>query len=565
MNRKANNNLITALYCRLSIEDGGDSESMSISNQKSMLSDYAAKNGLLNCSFYVDDGYTGRNFNRPDFKRMVADIEAGKIGCVITKDLSRLGRNYIEAGSYIEVFFPRHHVRYIAITDGVDTLTKQEMDITPFKNILNDMFSRDISKKVAAGCMARSRQGKFVGGPTPFGLMRDPENKGHLITNPTEAPTIKLIYDFALTGMGSFNIARKLMDENIPTGRGKKVGQYYDWSFSRVLQILKNPFYKGAHVVCKTHQKGIRSGTYDMIPRDQWEIIEESHEPIVSKDEWEQVQKLIDARPKVSNGIRVNPYDNIFSGLIHCADCGTSLSTRHEKAGRSDIDRTTKKPREAIDKSYYVCRTYIKLGKKCCTSHKIEARDLYNIVLGDIQYHAQQAIENPDDYYKKLCNKLERTYDMDDIVLQKEMLVLNNRINEIETMFFNLYQDKAKGIINEQRFMMMTAKFDEEQAEIKNRLQVIVESLSHSTSRNKQVSQFMNEISRYATIDKLDDAMVHKLIENIIVEEVQEVDGERVQTIKIIYNFIGELDGEARSERADGNYKKKTLQLSASA
>lgn len=565
MNMKSNSNLITALYCRLSIDDGGDNESMSISNQKAMLSDYAVKNGFSNCSYYSDDGYTGRNFNRPDFQRMVADIEAGKVGCVITKDLSRLGRNYIEAGSYIEVFFPRHHVRYIAITDGVDTLTKQEMDITPFKNILNDMYSRDISKKVLAGCMARSRQGNYLGGPTQFGLMRDPQNKGHLILNPAESPTIRLVFDYALTGMGSFNIARKLMDDNIPTGRGKKVGQYYSWSFARVLQILKNPFYKGAHVVCKTHQKGIRSGVCDMIPRDQWEIIEDCYEPIVSKDEWEQVQKLIESRPKVSIGIRTNPFENIFAGIIHCADCGTSLGTRYEKVGRSSIDRTTKKPREAIDKSYYICQTYIKLGEKCCTSHKIETRDLYNIVLADIQSHALCAIDNPEEYYQMLCDKLERSYDKDDTELKKELTALNTRNDEIETLFFSLYQDKTKGIINEQRFMMLTGKLDEEQAEIKARTQSIVNALSQSTSRNKKVSQFMDEISQYAAIEKLEDAMLHKLIENIIVDEVKEIDGERVQTIKIVYNFIGELDGEARTERADGNYKKKTLQLTATA
>ena len=189
---------ITALYCRISLDDGGDNESMSISNQKLMLRDFAEKHGMFQYEYYVDDGYTGRNFNRPSFQRMIADIEAGKVGCVVTKDLSRLGRNYIEAGSYIEIFFPKHNVRYIAVTDGVDSLTRQEMDITPFKNILNDMYSRDISKKVLAGITTRSRQGKFCGGTPPFGLMRDPEDKGHLILDPETAPIIRKIYDLSL-------------------------------------------------------------------------------------------------------------------------------------------------------------------------------------------------------------------------------------------------------------------------------------------------------------------------------------------------------------------------------
>ena len=201
--KKQNIQKTTALYCRLSLEDGRENESMSISNQKLMLKDFAEKNGMFRYEYYVDDGYTGRNFNSTAFQRMIADIEAGKIDCVITKDLSRLGRNYIEAGSYIEIFFPKHHVRYIAITDGVDSLTRQEMDITPFKNILNDMYSRDISKKVLAGVMTRSRQGKFCGGTPPYGLMRDPKDNGHLIIDPDAAPVIRKIYDYALDGMGN--------------------------------------------------------------------------------------------------------------------------------------------------------------------------------------------------------------------------------------------------------------------------------------------------------------------------------------------------------------------------
>ena len=284
MNRKSTINPITALYCRLSIEDGADNESMSISNQKILLKDYAESHGMPDYEFYIDDGYTGRNFNRPAFQQMIRDIEANKINCVITKDLSRLGRNYIEAGSYIEVFFPQHKVRYIAVTDGVDSLNQSELDITPFKNILNDMYSRDISKKVKTGMMIRSRQGKFCGGTPPLGLMRDPKDKGHLIIDPVEAPIIRQIYDLALGGLGTFKIMRKLNEIRLPNSN-RKPTEGYLWDQSRIQRILANPFYKGAHVVCKTHQKAIRSNTYDRIPRDEWEIIEDCHEAIVSREE----------------------------------------------------------------------------------------------------------------------------------------------------------------------------------------------------------------------------------------------------------------------------------------
>ena len=268
---------------------------------------------------------------------MIADIEAGKVGCVVTKDLSRLGRNYIEAGSYIEIFFPRHNVRYIAITDGVDSLTRQEMDITPFKNILNDMYSRDISKKVLAGRMTRSRQGKFCGGTTPLGLMRDPEDKGHLIIDPKTAPIIRKIYDYALDGLRCMRISKKLMEEKIPVTHVKsnteRKENYYYWAGSRISHILRNPFYKGAHLVFRTHQKGIRSNTYDIIPREDWEIIENCHEAIVSPEEWDTIQKLIDRRPTIQGNSC--PYYNIFHGLVCCATCGRSMQVRYEKVGRT--------------------------------------------------------------------------------------------------------------------------------------------------------------------------------------------------------------------------------------
>ena len=401
---------ITALYCRISLDDGGDNESMSISNQKLMLRDFAEKHGMFQYEYYVDDGYTGRNFNRPSFQRMIADIEAGKIGCVITKDLSRLGRNYIEAGSYIEIFFPKHNVRYIAITDGVDSLTRQEMDITPFKNILNDMYSRDISKKVLAGRMTRSRQGKFCGGQPPLGLMRDPEDKGHLILDPETAPVIRKIYDMALDGWGCMRIAKQLMDDKIPITRVKSNTEcdvnYYSWGSARISHILRNPFYKGAHLVCRTHQKGIRSNTYDIIPREDWEVIEGCHEAIVTPEEWE----------------------------------------------------------------------------------RLEARN-----------------------------------------------------QEIDGMFLSLYTDKAKGVLTEQRFMKLTAALEQEQEANQKRLHDLAVMQSRADAQESEVRTFIKEIRRYAAIKELDESVLNRLISKILIGEVKKVDGQKVQEVRIVYNFVGEI------------------------
>ena len=547
MNRKNQiNQKITALYCRLSLEDSRENESMSISNQKLMLKDYAEKNGMFQYEYYVDDGYTGRNFNRPSFQRMIADIEAGKVGCVITKDLSRLGRNYIEAGSYIEIFFPKHNVRYIAVTDGVDSLTRQEMDITPFKNILNDMYSRDISKKVLAGRMTRSRQGKFCGGQPPLGLMRDPDEKGRLIIDPETAPVIRRIFELALDGWGCMRIAKQLMDDKVPITRVKANTEfdvnYYSWGSARISHILRNPFYKGAHLVCRTHQKGIRSNTYDIIPRENWEVIENCHEAIVTPAEWEQVQEIIDRRPTIMKG-NACPFYNIFHGIIYCATCGKSMQVRYEKVGRTGKNRFTGKEREPIDKAYYICQTYNRLGKNACTSHKIEARDLYNLVLKDIQDLAAMALKDADVFYQRLSSRMERRYMADASEMQKECDRLEARNQEIDSMFMSLYTDKAKGILTEQRFLKLTATLEQEQEANWKRIQELALVMRRTDEQESNVRAFVQEIRKYAAIKELDEAMLNRLISRIQVGEVRKVDGQKCQEVRIIYNFIGEIPG----------------------
>ena len=546
MSRKnhLSNQKITALYCRISLDDGSQNESMSISNQKLMPKDYAEKNGMPRYEYYVDDGYTGRNFNRPSFQRLIADIEAGKVGCVITKDLSRLGRNYIEAGSYIEIFFPKHNVRYIAVTDGVDSLTRQEMDITPFKNILNDMYSRDISKKVLAGRMTRSRQGKFCGGQPPLGLMRDPEEKGHLILDPDTAPTIRKIFDLALNGWGCMRIAKQLMEDKIPITRVKSNTEcdvnYYSWGSARISHILRNPFYKGAHLVCRTHQKGIRSNTYDIIPREEWEVLEGCHEAIVSPEDWEKVQELIDRRPPIMEG-NACPFYNLFHGIIYCATCGKSMQVRYEKVGRTGKNRFTGEEREPIDKAYYICQTYNRLGKNACTSHKVEARDLYNLVLKDIQELAAMALKDVESFYQRISSRMERRYLADASEMEKERERLEARNREIDDMFLNLYTDKAKGILSEQRFVKLTAAMEREQEENQKQLKELTLSLRRSNEQESDVRTFIREIRQYATIQELDEGILNRLISRILVGEVKKVDGEKFQEIKIIYNFVGEI------------------------
>ena len=284
---------------------------------------------------------------------------------------------------------------------------------------------------------------------------------------------------------------------------------------------------KGAHLVFRTHQKGIRSNTYDIIPRDQWEVIEGCHEAIVTPEEWEQVQELIDRRPTIQGNSC--PFYNLFHGLVYCATCGKSMQVRYEKVGRTGKNRFTGKMREPIDKAYYICQTYNRMGCKVCSSHKIEARGLYNLVLKDIQELAAQAM------------KMERRYLVDASQTEKERQRLEARNQEIDGMFLSLYTDKAKGILTEQRFVKLTAALEQEQESNQKRLHDLAMMQSRADTQESEVRTFIKEIRRYATIEELDEAVLNRLISKILIGEVKKVDGQKVQEVRIVYNFVGEI------------------------
>ncbi len=339
-------------------------------------------------------------------------------------------------------------------------------------------------------------------------------------------------------------ICKVLMEERIPitrmqTGTDCDVN-YYAWSGSRISSILRNPFYKGAHVVCKTHQKGIRSNTYNIIPREQREVIEDCHEAIIPKAEWEKVQQLIDRRPPIMKGNNC-PYYNIFHGIVYCATCGKSMQVRYEKVGRTDKDRRTGKEREPIDKAYYICQTYNRLGKNACTSHKIEARDLYNLVLSDIQEVAAMALKDKEAFYSRLSMKMEKQYLADTDSLKKEYESLAQRNQEIDDTFISLYADKAKGILTEKRFLKLTDAMEKEQESNQNHMQEIAALISEEEHSEGDVQMFIGEIRRYAAITELDEIVLNRLINRILIGEPMKVDGIKTQEVRIVYNFVGEL------------------------
>jgi hypothetical protein len=319
-----------------------------------------------------------------------------------------------------------------------------------------------------------------------------------------------------------------------------KSGKVDAAAFFLLVKVLMNPFYKGAHLVCRTHQKGIRSNTYDIIPREEWEVLDGCHEAIVSPEDWEKVQELIDRRPPIMEG-NACPFYNLFHGIIYCATCGKSMQVRYEKVGRTGKNRFTGEEREPIDKAYYICQTYNRLGKNSCTSHKVEARDLYNLVLKDIQELAAMALKDVESFYQRICSRMERRYLADASEMEKERERLEARNQEIDDMFLNLYTDKAKGILSEQRFVKLTAAMEREQEENQKQLKELTLSLRRSNEQENDVRTFIREIRQYATIQELDEGILNRLINRILVGEVKKIDGEKFQEIKIIYNFVGEI------------------------
>lgn len=304
----------TALYLRLSKDDGTMSESSSIQTQKEMLTRYCRENGFAISQIYVDDGWSGTNTNRPSFQRMLSDIEDGKINCVITKDLSRLGRNYLETGSFTEIYFPEHNVRYIAVTDGVDTAKGSTMDITPFKNLLNDMYAQDISKKIKSSVLTRQKQGKFTGGKAPYGYAKDPNDKNHLVIDERYAPTVRRIYNMAENGFGIEQIAKKLSAEKIlrPGAVAAEThanfekyandGKEFEWSVAMVRNILRNPTYKGAVVGQKKPTISLKSKKRKGVATAETFIVEGMHEAIIEPERWELIPEVNNKPKKVRQG-----------------------------------------------------------------------------------------------------------------------------------------------------------------------------------------------------------------------------------------------------------------------
>ncbi|HEN9193851.1 TPA: recombinase family protein [Streptococcus agalactiae] len=532
---------VAGLYCRLSKDDGNSVESMSIWSQKVMLKQFAESNSIAIYDYYVDDGYSGTNFERPSFKKMITDIENGKINCVITKDLSRLGRNYLQSGAYIEMYFPQKNIRYIAITDGIDTLNSNQNDIMPFKNILNEMYAKDTSKKVKSAIQSRMREGTYIGSKAPFGYLKDPNNKRRLIIDEKTKPIIELIYKLCLEGKGTQLISQELMKRKIPRPSafvenaeklyGLTEENKYQWSHRMVLNVLRDPVYCGNMARNKRPTLSFKNSKRMYIPKSDYIYAKNTHEGIVSEEIWEQVQTMVDKRK--CNNKKGLYYDNIFQGLVRCPKCGYALTPK--------TDYRLKK-KELIDFVHFSCSTYKKYGVNACSSHRIEARDLYNIVLEDIQYHGSMALSAKEDFVEKIIEKIEVEKIDEGKELSNKLELKKNQLAELDRSYEQLYEDRLEGNITERNFNLMNVSISKKQDKLIEEIKVLEGDIEVSFETEDNYKKFMNNISKYAKIKSLNRYILNQIIDKIYVYDKEEIDGQISQKVEIHYKFIGKLN-----------------------
>lgn len=532
---------MAGLYCRLSKDDGNTNESMSIWSQKAMLKQYAEKNSIAIYDYYVDDGYSGTNFERPSFKKMITDIENGRINCVITKDLSRLGRNYLQSGAYIEMYFPQKNIRYIAITDGIDTLNAQEVDIMPFKNILNEMYAKDTSKKVKSAIQSRMKEGTYIGSNAPFGFKKDPNDKHKLIIDEDVRYIIELIYELCLEGKGTQLIAYEMMERKIPRPSafvenadklyGLTQENKYKWTHRMVLSILRDPVYCGNMARNKRPTLSFKNSKRLYVPKSDYILVRDTHEGIISEEVWEQAQDMIDKRKNTNkSGLA---YDNIFRGLVRCPTCNYALTPK--------IDSRLKK-KELIDFVHFSCSIYKKFGTVGCTSHRIEARDLYNIVLEDIQYHGKMALSSRGDLVQKIAEKIDKEKVNEKKEAIERLEVAKSKLNELDKAFEKLYDDRINEKISERNFNLMNGKLSKNQEQFLEEIKMLEKQIKTVTQTQENCEKFVEHLSKYAKIKELNRYILNQIIDKIYVYEQDDVDGEIKQKVEIHYKFIGKLE-----------------------
>lgn len=518
---------ITALYCRLSQDDMLQGESNSITNQKAILKKYAEDNGFSNPVYYVDDGVSGTTFERDGFKAMMAYVEAGKVGTIITKDLSRLGRDYLKTGEYIEIRFPDYDVRYIAINDNVDTL-KSENELMAFKNIFNDWYARDTSKKIHAVFKAKGQSGKPLSLPI-YGHKASEEDKHKWIIDDEPAAVVRKIYKLCISGYGPTQIDRKLTEKGIPDPMAYAISQGRNpanknsrldrWCTETVIDILEHSEYIGHTVNFRTRRKSYKNKRKNENSKEEWLIFENTHEPIVTQQEFDLVQELRKNKRRPTKHEEVNP----FSGMVYCADCGKKMY----------LCRATSL---TADQKHLKCSTYSS-DKDACSTHFIRTVVLNEIVLNELNKLLVRVKEHEEEFVQAAMDNSVQKQSSELTKAKKALKQAEKRIIELDRLFTRLYEDNVSGKISDERFVVMSEGYEDEQKKLKAKASEVTAFIETSEQKCADVNSFIKVVQKYEHITELTSEIMHELIEKIVVYAPEKSDGHRTQQIDIYYRF----------------------------
>ena len=525
---------ITALYCRLSQDDKQEGDSNSIINQKKILKKYALDRGYTNIQFYIDDGVSGTTFNRAGFQSMIADVETGKVKRVIVKDMSRLGRDYLQVGMYTEIFFPEHDVHFIAVNDGVDS-NQEDNEFTPFRNIINEWYAKDTSKKIRTVKRSKGMAGEHIGSHPPYGYMKNPENKKEWIIDEEAAEVVREIFRLCVGGYGPTQIANILTERKIlcPTYYALEKGgkprtalpaDKFTWNGPVVAKILDRMDYLGHTVNFKTHVKSYKVHKTIYNSPDQWKVFEGTHEAIIDKETFEIVQKI---RAGKRRPTRMGEMP-MFSGLLYCADCGRKLSF-HRKAD------------EPAEKHHYLCENY-RSNTANCTMHYIRNVVVERIVLENLKEVIQYVSNYEDEFVRMIMDSDMRQRNRELSQKKKRLAEIQKRIGELDTIFQRIYEDNIIGKLSDERFMKMSKRYEDEQHTLQTEADEIQSELQQEEKKSVDVKRFLAIVKKYTDLTELTPEILREFIDKIIVHAPDKSSGRRLQEIEIIYNHIGEFD-----------------------
>ena len=547
---------ITALYSRLSVgdEDRDGGESNSIQNQKKLLEDYAKEHGFTNCVHFTDDGWSGANFDRPNWKRMIEGIEKGEIAAVLVKDLSRVGRDYLQVGFYTEVMFREKGVRFVAIANGVDSDKRESGEFAPFLNIMNEWYIRDCSRKITTVLRARGMSGKHTSNHCIYGYKKDPNDKDHWIIDEEAAEVVRRIYRMAIEGKGPYEIARILATEKIERpsyylaqrGMGNHQSNYnaadpYTWRGGTVADILSKQEYMGHTVNFRTYKESYKDKRVKMTPKEDLVIFENTQEAIIDKETWERVQTLRKTIRRTDSIGKANP----LTGLMFCADCGAKMYNHRGKAGNARDWAGRPNGKKRPDRDEYNCSRY-DLGNqhydKYCTTHLIRTAVVNELLLEAIKGVCDYALNNEAEFMAQVCSASEDRQEKAARSIRQRKQRNEKRTDELTRLIRKLYEDNVSGRLSDTLFEQMLRDFEAELSDLTEIVSQDQQELERISRETINAEKFLSLVRKYTDFSELTPAMINEFVEKILVHQAQGKGASRIQEIEIFFNFVGKVD-----------------------